>query len=227
MSIFSLFGNKASRSSDRLPEQSALDDEGASQPTPSGSDRKSLRLTQRELLYGAVKDVMIRSGVLAASYRFKVLSLDSQGRQYLIMVDLLRHGIGELKDLAKIESLIVQAAKVRHDLVVTGVYWRNELPDLVRNLPSMPDHPALAGLSSSAERGGAPSSLNEKRPLRGKIESPQQHGNNKESGKSAPPERLTLGRKPRVSSPDFEDTRLIAPNESGSPLSATQYGDLN
>ena len=133
MSFFSLFGNKTTRSSERLPEHLGLDDDGSSQPTPSGSDRKSLRLTQRELLYSTVKDVMIRAGVLAASYRFKVLSLDAQGRQYLIMMDLLKEGIGELKGLVEIESQIVQAAKARHDLLVTGVYWRNELPRVQPN----------------------------------------------------------------------------------------------
>ncbi len=204
MSFFSLFGNKTTRSSERLPDHLGLDEDGSSQPTPSGSDRKSLRLTHRERLYSAVKDVMIRSGVLAASYRFKVLSLDAQGRQYLIMMDLLKEGIGELKSLAEIESQIVQAAKVRHDLMVTGVYWRNEVPEPSQNATVAPGKPGSSAAGESAQRS-----------------------TNKGSGKSAHAEPLTSGRKSPAVSPEFEDTRIIAPNESGSPLSATQYGDLN
>lgn len=204
MSFFSLFGHKTTRSSERLPEHLGLDDDGSSQPTPSGSDRKSLRLTQRELLYSAVKDVMIRAGVLAASYRFKVLSLDAQGRQYLIMMDLLKEGIGELKSLAEIESQIMHAAKVRHDLIVTGVYWRNELPELSQNT------------TAAAKKAGS-SALVEK----------TQRSKNKDLVKAAQAEPSTSGRKSPAASPEFEDTRIIAPNESGSPLSATQYGDLN
>ncbi|WP_210543185.1 hypothetical protein [Rhodoferax sp. PAMC 29310] len=213
MSIFNLFGNKAAHSSGRLPENSEVDDEGASQPTPSGSDRKSLRLTQRELLYSAIKDVMIRAGVLAASYRFKVLSLDAQGRQYLVMMDLLKEGIGELKSLAEIESLITQAAKVRHDLVVTGVYWRNEIPESVRIAAAAP--------------GGADKSSTVQGPQRSNTKSVQPASKNKEVGKPRQAASLPSSRKPPADSTEFEDTRIIAPNDSGSPLSATQYGDLN
>jgi hypothetical protein len=73
-----------------------------------------------------------------ASYRFKVLSLDAQGRQYLIMMDLLKVEMGDMKRLGEIESMIVQVAKVRHDLVVTGVYWRNELHKTTVVAPQTP-----------------------------------------------------------------------------------------
>ena len=127
MSFFGLFGNKAPRDPATLPSHSGIDNSGNTQPTLPGGGRKSVRLGQRELLYGAVRDVMIRAGVLVASYRFKVLSLDAQGREYLIMMDLLKVDMGDLKRLGEIEAMIVQAAKVRHDLVVTGVYWRYEV----------------------------------------------------------------------------------------------------
>ena len=67
---------------------------------------------------------MIKAGVLSSTYKFKVLSLDSRGRQYLIMMDLARQYAGETARLAEIEGLIAQHAKVRHDILVTAVYWR-------------------------------------------------------------------------------------------------------
>jgi len=67
---------------------------------------------------------MVRAGVLSASYKFKVLSLDPRGRQFLVMVDLSRDYGSETGRLAEIEALIAQAAKSRYDILVTAVYWR-------------------------------------------------------------------------------------------------------
>jgi len=86
--------------------------------------RKSDRVARRELLYSVVRESMARAGVLSASYKFKVLSLDTAGRQFLVMVDLAgseRAGVDLLTD---IEAVITQRAKSRHDLVVSAVYWR-------------------------------------------------------------------------------------------------------
>jgi hypothetical protein len=223
MSIFSLFSSKAPRPSVRLPEDSGSDESATTQPTSSGNDRKTLRLNQRELLYSTVRDVMIRAGVLAASYRFKVLSLDAQGRKYLIMMDLLRDGIGEMKGLAEIESMVMQAAKVRHDLVVTGVYWRNELPEPMRSRPAAQDSVALAGSPTPAIPAHSGASPIGEPTAWGRSQTEQPAGNKK----SPKEEYLATVRKSRVASPAFEDTRILAPAESGSPLSPTQYGDLN
>jgi len=82
-------------------------------------------MLRRELLYAVVRDAMARSGVSAASYKFKVLSLEARGRQFLVMVDLARdHEAGGTAQLAEIEALVAQSAKVRHDILVTAVYWR-------------------------------------------------------------------------------------------------------
>ncbi|MDB5948073.1 MAG: hypothetical protein JWQ33_3099 [Ramlibacter sp.] len=86
--------------------------------------RKAERAARRELLYSAVREAMVRAGVLSASYKFKVLSLDGDGRQFLIMIDLARGAGGDASHLAEIEALIAQSAKSRHELVVTAVYWR-------------------------------------------------------------------------------------------------------
>ena len=111
------------------------------QPVPPehAANRKNERMERRELLYtvvrdamvrdamvrdAMVRDAMVRAGVLSASYKFKVLSLDQRGRQFLVMMDLAREYGGETARLSEIEALIAQSAKTRYDILVTAVYWR-------------------------------------------------------------------------------------------------------
>lgn len=89
------------------------------------ANRKNERMARRELLYAVVRESMMRAGVLSASYKFKVLSLDARGRQFLVMVDLAPDNAGETVRLAEIEALIAQGAKSRHDIIVNAVYWRS------------------------------------------------------------------------------------------------------
>lgn len=93
-------------------------------PAAPGAPRKTERMARRELLYSVVRESMARAGVLSASYRFKVLSLDAAGRQFLVMVDLASSERAGSELLCDIEAVIAQRAKSRHDLVVSGVYWR-------------------------------------------------------------------------------------------------------
>jgi hypothetical protein len=97
----------------------------AATPAPQyGADPKNDRVQRRELLYAVVRDAMVRAGVLSASYKFKVLSLDQRGRQFLVMIDVARQYGGETGRLSEIEALIAQTAKGRYDILVTAVYWR-------------------------------------------------------------------------------------------------------
>ena len=97
-------------------------------PVPASNaqpaNRKSERMARRELLYTVVRDSMTLAGVLSASYKFKVLSLDARGRQFLVMVDLAREFGSDTGRLAEVEAMIAQNAKSRYDVVVTAVYWR-------------------------------------------------------------------------------------------------------
>jgi hypothetical protein len=135
MSFFSwLF--PAQKPAKALPESSGLSRMEATRPVArnpgkdaSGNNaqpanRKGERMARRELLYTVVRDAMMRAGVLSASYKFKVLSLDGRGRQFLVMVDLARNSGAETSRLAEIEALIAQGAKARYDIIVTAVYWR-------------------------------------------------------------------------------------------------------
>ncbi len=87
-------------------------------------NRKTERMARRELLYSVVRESMVRAGVLSQSYKFKVLSLDQRGRQFLVMMDLASEFGGETHRLAEIEAMIAQSAKARYEILVTAVYWR-------------------------------------------------------------------------------------------------------
>ncbi|MEO8655236.1 MAG: hypothetical protein ABI409_14005, partial [Ramlibacter sp.] len=104
------------------------------------ANRKGQRMAQRELLYAVVRDAMVRAGVLSSCYKFKVLSLDSRGRQFMVMVDLDADQAGNSLQFAEIEARIAQSAKSRYEIIVTAVYWR-------RN-----DHVAVGDPRRSARR---------------------------------------------------------------------------
>lgn len=89
------------------------------------ANRKQERLARREQLYGVVRESMVRAGVLSSSYKFKVLSLDPRGQQFLVMVDLAHGAGGETTRLAEIEAMVAQTAKSRHEILVSAVYWRS------------------------------------------------------------------------------------------------------
>ena len=159
---------KAAKSATTQPVSSGLSRMEATRPVsstrnsvPSGKhppdnaqpgNRKSERMARRELLYTVVREAMVRAGMLSSSYKFKVLSLDARGRQFLVMMDLAREHGDETSRLAEIEALIAQSAKSRHDIVVTAVYWR------------LYEHVAV-GLPQTRPAGARPSSPMPLEPL--------------------------------------------------------------
>ena len=86
--------------------------------------RKAKRHARRELLYVAVREAMTRSGVLSSSYKFKVLSLDQRGNQFLVMMDVAPTLSRQSEKLTEVEAMIVQTSKARFEIMVTSVYWR-------------------------------------------------------------------------------------------------------
>jgi hypothetical protein len=124
-----------------LPLPSALN---APRPQPV-PDRKSERHERRDLLYGVVRECMTAAGLLSSTYKFKVLSLDSSGRKYLIMVDIPRDYFARSDQFSTLEGAIARAAKERYDLLVTAVYWRmNELAASTMPQPSSTAHAVVA-----------------------------------------------------------------------------------
>ena len=201
-----------------------------STPPGSAANRKNERLERRELLYSVVRECMIRIGVLSSSYKFKVLSLDSRGRQYLIMMDLARQYAGETARLAEVEGMIAQSAKTRHDILVTAVYWRvNEhvtagvtarMTPVATTPPPLPVNKPLAAPIPVAP------SLTGYEPLH-----PEEVAAFKQALATAasptplvaPGEIVHSGRRNPQPPVNFEDTEI---DDRPSPLSGTQYGDL-
>ena len=136
MSLLSwMFPAKKKAKAAPLPESSGLSRMEPTRPVRRGSrdipvdnaqpaNRKHERMARRELLYTIVRETMVRAGVLSSGYKFKVLSLDGRGRQFLVMIDLARDCGVEVTHFADIEATIAQAAKLRHEILVTSVYWR-------------------------------------------------------------------------------------------------------
>lgn len=224
MSIFSFFSRKAPPRPGPAPDSSGLGQADATQPLLPDEklhsvNRKSERHGQRELLYSVVRDTMTRAGVLAASYKFKVLSLDTRGRQYLIMMDLTNGSAGEAGRLAEIEAILAQTAKVRHDILVTAVYWRIS-EQVTAGLSAAP--PSQRPRLTAAQLGYEPLQQDEIAAFKRAIASASTPADKLVAGQV-----VTSGRRNSVPSNEFEDTQISPTVERTSPLSVTQYGDLN
>ncbi len=108
------------------------------------------RHARREQLYVAIREAMTRAGVLSASYKFKVLSLDQPGNEFLVMMDLLKAGDDLPGQITEIESLIVQSAQARFEITVPAVYWR--IDDLAAGKKALANSPEVA--PKAARHGG-------------------------------------------------------------------------
>ena len=83
-----------------------------------------MRHVRREQLYSAIRRAMTRAGVLSASFKFKVLSLDQRGDMFIVMMEVHPSLGFHEKKLAEAEALIIETAKTQFSIVVTAVYWR-------------------------------------------------------------------------------------------------------
>lgn len=177
-------------------------------PSAEGiSSRKTLRLERRELLYSDIRESMARAGILSASYKFKVLSLDPQGRQYMVMMDLAQEAMVEMARLAEIETQIAQTAKSHHDILVTAVYWRTN--DRV----SVGLTPAAAPVVNKPPQAPKPAEPSRDEQLAAFKKT-------FESQNTAPIRSNDTS--------DFADTVIESPEDDDHPpLSGTQYGELN
>ncbi len=246
MSFFSFFSRRAPPKPRVVPDSSSLghtdatlpvipDDDPAvkspAQATGSSPNRRSERHWQRELLYSVVRDSMTRAGVLAASYKFKVLSLDTRGRQYLIMMDLVNGSAADAGRLAEMEAMLAQTAKVRHDILVTAVYWRiSEQVTVGQSAPVIPRPAHSKDEKPSAVRLGLTAALPGYEPLQQdeiKAFKRAMASAHVPADQIAKGQVVASGRRSPKLPEEFEDTRMNTAAERPSPLSVTQYGDLN
>ena len=171
------------------------------------------------MLYKVVHDIMIRAGVLASSYKFKVLSLDTRGFQYLIMMDLTNPPAGTTSSLTDIEAMMAQTAKARYGILVTAVYWRIITTGLSHGQPASNAKPA-----AHPEPAG---------PLFEPLQQEEVDAFKRALASASPAvslqpgQSVTSGRRNPAPEDDFEDTQLLDKTAPASPLSITQYGDLN
>ena len=86
--------------------------------------RREIRAGRRELLFTVIAEVMNAMGMESSSYKFKVLTLDGEGNQHLVMVDMARELMRDIGRLEEIEYQVIQQVKQRHNFVVTAMYFR-------------------------------------------------------------------------------------------------------
>lgn len=259
MSLFSWFMRKPTPAKVRSMEPSGILNAEATVPLVPGRDgkpqldpipvehaanRKNERMERRELLYSVVRDAMVRAAVLSASYKFKVLSLDQRGRQFLVMMDIAREYGGDTARLSEIEALIAQTAKSRYDIAVNAVYWR--LNDHVavgipqKGLVAKPQTaaPAAAGATSAAAplspRPAAAVAPRPAGPRFDPIEADEVAAFKQALASAARPAAAEAPGVPVRSGPmrpaparnRFADTEMPEQDSRPQDLSGTQYGDL-
>jgi hypothetical protein len=239
------------------PDTVALDDhyhEPLNRSPLGETDLKARRQERRERLYSVVREAMLRSEVLASRFKFKVLSLDTHGRQFLIMIDLMDASAVSPDRFSAIEQLIIAHAAQQHGIYVKSVYWRgNEAPVDAGTTPV--PAPAAASVAtpvappaSVAQTPVTTAKQPEKplvpvpttphfpetihKPAFDPIDQAEVLAFKKAIGAipsapsvKAPGQVHTSG--PRHKMTGFEDTQILAtPEEVVSPLSVTQFGEL-
>ncbi len=118
---------------------------------------RAQRMAHRDQLFGVIRESMLNSGVLSSGFRFKVLSLDGRGEEFLVMMDLPEGAAGDIAGLGHVERAIVDTALTRHGIVVKAVYWREyrdiSRPGVASNEPGEPDTVMLVSQPMPLETG--------------------------------------------------------------------------
>lgn len=202
-------------------------------------DFKVQRQTRRENLYSVVREAMIRSEVLASRYKFKVLSLDTHGRQFLVMVDLMDATALPASRFLAVEQLIVSHAAQQHGLFVKSVYWRsNEALPEAQHVPAATARPEVREVSVAAPPPGtvpttpSPTSTRPKKAYE-PIDQDEVLAFKKAIGalpgdavKPQPGQVRSSGARKPGYVMGYEDTQLLDQEDVGAPLSRTQFGEL-
>lgn len=136
MTLFSWFKPKSGTHPGREPGHrpvvntpAKVADYAPSQINDHSADRlKTERAKMREQLYSVVRESMVRVGILSSNFKFKVLATDPKGLRFIVMMDLPEAFGADISQLAEIEPVICRTAKVRHNIIVSAVYWRADVP---------------------------------------------------------------------------------------------------
>lgn len=228
------------------PQSTGLPSDGLSAPNPAPAlvktmshtappedNLKVMRIERREQLYAVVRAAMLRSEILAANYKFKVLSLDLKGRQFLVMVDLLSADVLPASQFAELEHLIAANAAQQHDLQVKAVYWRvaDHRSATHTTTPSVPSNDRSAEVVTKTAMPQAAPPL--RQPAFEPINPDEVLAFQRAvaAATAATPavrqgQAVTSGPRRAPAPQGFEDTQLLEPDDAASPLSRTQFGNL-
>lgn len=195
--------------------------------TPEAGSREDEHKTKnhsgREQLYIAIREAMTRAGILSASYKFKVLSLDKRVNNFLVMIDLTRAAGDPVFQPGEMEALIVQSARIRYHIMVSAVYWRlNEVAAAGKTPPPV----IVAAVARSAKESSAshePIQADEVVAFQQALLAASAHGPAVVLEKNV---KVSSGLRFSAQLADFEDTEIVEP-ASYPVLSNTQYGDLH
>jgi len=216
--------SERSKPADTAPEHAAPGAEAR------GESGKVKRHARRDQLYVAIREAMTHAGVLSSGYKFKVLSLDPRGNEFMVMVDLA-HGFSQPEKFGEIEKQIIQHAKARFEITVPAVYWRmDDIAAMKR--PAAPDgaKPAapryepiqaeeVAAFKKALLAGATRERTPERPATKPSARVPDRAAAASGSKSRQGPHSYTL-------LTGFEDTEM-APSPTLPALSTTQYGDLN
>lgn len=202
-------------------------------PVNRGEERKAKRHARREQLYQAVRESMTLSGVLSASYTFKVLSLDQVGDQFLVMMDVERGFASQAEKLADIETRIVQTARTRFEIQVTSVYWRIAAPSDLRTTSASPGQPPAMRIGEHAEAASPKKPASRYDPIQADEVSAFKRAlavasvtGAVSAGSIDATGKIRSGPRSYTLLTGFEDTEM-AESSAAPALSNTQYGDLS
>lgn len=188
---------------------------------PLISPRRGRRILRREQLFSVVRESMIRGGVLSTSYEFKVLTLDSNGDSFLVLIDLaLPADVMPDAYLLEIERWVQASAQSRHAMAIPSVYWRRKAVHDQRGVALKAAVAAQTQRATSSERPTAipmPPASRQGVPAQA-VEAAEVEAFRQALAAAAPP----LRRGP----PDTEDLMMPEPESHSdfSALSETQYG---
>jgi len=190
------------------------------------------RSTRREMLFSLVRENMIRLGVLSSHYKFKVLTLDPAGDQFIVMMDWqagasLAGPQFERECEKSLQSLLEER---RQAYKVKAVYWRGAPATAADAVPARaPVARPAAAAGTPPPRREPPAPLPIEQVSDDELKALQAALRQAGGAPAAAPAPAARGtRRPPLETPDFEPTLNTAgqaATEFGS-LSETQYGKL-
>ena len=196
------------------------------------------RATRREQLFAMVREQMIRLGVLSSHYKFKVLTLDPAGEQFIVMVDWQPGAPAAADGFAlRYESGLQQLlGERRAGFRVKAVYWRDAMG--ARAMSATPVPPPAA---PSLPKAQAPAAVNPPPPAGDQVSDDElaafraalRHADGAQPGRPtgmprplAPQDMPEFAPTERIEDRDGHDVHESHDGTEFGSLSETQYGKL-